>query len=381
MRYNNKYAFYLLCLLLVIQFSCKQEAAQETATPAETAAPSMMVNLTEGQWKNAHIKIEAPTEKELPVDLLLNGKVFTPASKKISIHSPIGAYVRSLPWIQGMNVKKGQLLVVLEDMAILQLQQDYLQTINNRELAEVEWKRQQALLATKATSEKLYQEAKHAFEKSKIDVMALRQKLKMMHLDPMAMSAENMSANLKLFSPENGYVQVVKSNVGDYVNPQDEILTMLATGETMIVLNAFEKDIPGLAVGQTVSLTATGDASVQYHAKVTQLGKVVGPQGAVEVVCKVDGSPRLIEGQFVTGHLTLAARKSMCVPEKSLVRYEGKEFIFVKEGERQFVMTEIKPGNRSNGWVQLQGGENWRGKEIVTDGSYTLLMTLKNVAE
>jgi cobalt-zinc-cadmium efflux system membrane fusion protein len=114
---------------------------------------------------------------------------------------------------------------------------------------------------------------------------------------------------------------------------------------------------------------------------VTQLGKVVGAQGSVEVVCKLERASNLIEGQFVAGHITLASRKSLCIPEKSLVRYEGKEYVFIKEGERQFAMTEIVPGNRNGDWVQLQNANNWQGKEIVTDGSYTLLMTLKNVAE
>lgn len=387
MKYNNKNITYLSFLFLLLFFSCKSEketepkASAETPASAETAAPPMVVNLTEAQFKNAGIKFEAPSEKELPVELLLNGKVFTPASKKISIHSPLGAYVRSLPWIQGMNVKKGQLLVVLEDLAILQLQQDYLQAQNNLELAELEWKRQQALLATKATSDKLYQEAKHVFEKGKIEVMALKQKLKIIHLDPAAIHADNMNANLKLYAPENGYVQAIQSNVGDYINPQDEILTLLATGETMVVLNAFEKDLPALVVGQIVNIETSGNATAQYKARVTQLGKVVGTQGIVEVVCKLERAVNLIEGQFVTGRITLAARKSLCIPEKSLVRYEGKEYVFIKEGNRHFVMTEIVPGNRNGDWVQLQNAGNWQGKEIVTDGSYTLLMTLKNVAE
>jgi cobalt-zinc-cadmium efflux system membrane fusion protein len=387
MNHNNKNITYLSFLFFVLFFSCKTEKAAEPKQAAETPAiaetqkSSLVVNLTDAQFKNAGIKFETPSEKELPVELRLNGKVFTPASKKISVHSPLGAYVRSLPWIQGMNVKKGQLLVVLEDLAILQLEQDFLQAQNNLELAELEWKRQQALLATKATSDKLYQEAKHVFEKGKIEVMALKQKLKMIHLDPSAIHADNLSANLRLYAPENGYIQAVKSNVGDYINPQDEILTLLASGETMVVLNAFEKDIPGLAVGQIVNIETTGDVTAQYKARVTQLGKVVGAQGSVEVVCKLERASNLIEGQFVAGHITLASRKSLCIPEKSLVRYEGKEYVFIKEGERQFAMTEIVPGNRNGDWVQLQNANNWQGKEIVTDGSYTLLMTLKNVAE
>ena len=89
----------------------------------------------------------------------------------------------------------------------------------------------------------------------------------MIHLDPAAIHADNMNANLKLYAPENGYVQAIQSNVGDYINPQDEILTLLATGETMVVLNAFEKDLPALVVGQIVNIETSGNATAQYKAR------------------------------------------------------------------------------------------------------------------
>ena len=99
MKYNNKNITYLSFLFLLLFFSCKSEkdtepkASAKTQASAETAAPPMVVNLTEAQFKNAGIKFEAPSEKELPVELHLNGKVFTPTSRKIPIRSPLGAYV------------------------------------------------------------------------------------------------------------------------------------------------------------------------------------------------------------------------------------------------------------------------------------------------
>ena len=115
-----------------------------------------------------------------------------------------------------------------------------------------------------------------------------------------------MNANLKLYAPENGYVQAIQSNVGDYINPQDEILLLLATGETMVVLNAFEKTrLHWLLVKCNIEIQAMQQLNT---AKVTQLGKVVGTQGIVEVVCVREGS-QFDRRTICNGSNYLAARK------------------------------------------------------------------------
>lgn len=381
MKYNLIIIKSLLFVFLAFNIACKADMDAEPSTENDKAKSSMIIELTDAQLKNAAIGLTKLEEKQLPTELTLNGKVFTPASKKNSVHSPIGAYIKTLPWIQGMSVRKGQLLAVVEDLAILQLQQDYLQANNHLELADLEWKRQQSLLGSKSTSDKSWQEAKHAYEQRKIEVMGLKQKLRMIHLDPEQVNAEKMSAYLNLYAPENGFIQAVHSNVGDYINPQDEILTLLVMGETLVSLNAFEKDIPDLTIGTTVQINAMGNENRPYNARVSQIGKVVGTHGVVEVICNLNKAAELIEGQFVTGRITLASKKALCVPEKSLVRYEGKEYLFIKKSDKQFLMSEVLTGVRNDGWVEVKNIEDRKGLQIVTEGSYTLLMKLKNVAE
>lgn len=374
--------FKVTLLWMGITFVACKEKVQPAAEVAksEVVAPTE-ITLTKAQLDNAKLSFVQLQEKMLPVEINLNGKVFTPASEKISVHVPMSGYVKSLPWIQGMSVRKGQVIAVVEDLAYLQIQQDYLQALSALEMAEGEWNRQKQLLSTKATSEKSNLEAKNNFQRQKIEVAALRQKLKLIHIDPSGLSSEKLSSTIQLVSPVNGYVQAVNSNLGDYVSPQDELLTMVAINEVMVSLNAFEKDLPGLKTGQAVIITSPGTAGKQYPAVVTQLGKSVNGQGNVEVVCKVKGGLGLIEGQFVTGKLTLQSGMAQVLPEKSLVHFEGKEFVFLKEGELKFTMVEIAAGARNNDWVQIQNTADLKGREVVVEGSYTLLMTLKNVEE
>lgn len=370
----------LLCIVLTF-IACKEKGQPVSQEVKKEMGRAEEITLTKAQLDNAKLSFTQLQEKMLPVEINLNGKVFTPASEKISVHVPMSGYIKSLPWIQGMSVRKGQVVAVVEDLAYLQIQQDYLQALSALEMAEGEWNRQKQLLTTKATSEKSNLEAKNNYQRQKIEVAALRQKLKLIHIDPSGLSSEKLSSTIQLHSPVNGYVQTVNSNLGDYVSPQDELLTLVAVNEVMVSLNAFEKDLAGLKTGQTVIVTSPGTVGKQYPAVVTQLGKSVNGQGNVEVVCKVKGGLGLIEGQFVTGKLTLQTGMASCLPEKSLVHFEGKEFVFLREGELKFTMVEISAGVRNNDWVQVQNTVDLKGKEVVVDGSYTLLMALKNVEE
>ena len=52
-----------------------------------------------------------------------------------------------------------------------------------------------------------------------------------------------------------------------------------------------------------------------------------------------------------------------------------------KQGKQTFEMLEIEVGTKENGWVEVLNSSNFDGKEIVSKGAYTLLMSLKNKAE
>lgn len=380
---NLKYICINIAFLVAITgfMACKQEQAPAAEEAKASAVVPDEITLTKAQLDNAKLGYTKLEEKMLPIEIKLNGRVFTPASEKISVHLPLAGYVKSLPWIQGMAVKKGQVLAVAEDVAYLQLQQDYLQAISSLELAETEWNRQKQLLGTKATSEKLSLEARNNYQRQNIETAALKQKLKLLHIDPATLSVDKLSSTIKLISPVNGYVQRVSSNLGDYVNPQDEILTLIATNDVMVLLNAFEKDLMGLKIGQQVNITTSGSPNQSYPATVTQLGKAVGGQGTLEVVCKLKGYSGLIEGQYVSGQLTLQSGMAYCVPEKSVVHYEGKEYVFIQMDELKYAMVEVKSGSRNNDWVQVVNTKDLMDRPIVTEGSYTLLMSLKNVEE
>lgn len=78
--------------------------------------------MTSEQIKNAGLQTGNPTLQNIKEVLQLQGTVTVPPKSVISISIPLGGYVKSTNLIAGMNVQKGQVLAVLEDMQFIELQ-------------------------------------------------------------------------------------------------------------------------------------------------------------------------------------------------------------------------------------------------------------------
>jgi cobalt-zinc-cadmium efflux system membrane fusion protein len=83
----------------------------------------------------------------------------------------------------------------------------------------------------------------------------------------------------------------------------------------------------------------------------------------------------------MNAEIEIKADNVMTLPEEAIVTFEGKEFVFVALDKSTFKITEVNTGNSENGFVEIINGEDLTRKNIVTKGSYTLLMSLKNKSE
>jgi cobalt-zinc-cadmium efflux system membrane fusion protein len=69
------------------------------------------------------------------------------------------------------------------------------------------------------------------------------------------------------------------------------------------------------------------------------------------------------------------------LPEDAVVRFENKNYVFIKKRNNQFQMTEVNTGNTENGFIEILNAENFVSGELVIKGAYSILMSLKNKSE
>ncbi|MFY8037216.1 MAG: efflux transporter periplasmic adaptor subunit, partial [Cyclobacteriaceae bacterium] len=84
--------------------------------PAADAATheGNVVTLSEEQFKLLDIKLGSPEKMIMSGVINANGMLDVPPQNMVTISAPLGGFVKSTDILQGMRVKKGQTIVVME---------------------------------------------------------------------------------------------------------------------------------------------------------------------------------------------------------------------------------------------------------------------------
>ena len=147
--------------------SCGSDAEKQQAESlAETDMATKLVSFNPEQIRNVGIEMGNPTLKQMSGVLTLQGTIDVPPQSTISLSFPLGGYLKATRMLPGMRVKKGQVLAELEDIQFIQLQQDYLTAREKFELAQSEFVRQKDLNQHKASSDKVFQQARQKWKHS-----------------------------------------------------------------------------------------------------------------------------------------------------------------------------------------------------------------------
>ncbi len=375
-----KYYFIIIAAILTASCGAKKQdaAAPATETPAETS-----VSLAPEQLKNAGILLGKPEMKPISATLKLNGSIDVPPQNMVSVSFPLGGYLKSSKLLPGMHVRKGEVLAVMEDAQFIQLQQDYLLAKANLELAGSEFQRQQGLNADKASSDKVFQQAGHAFETQKIMLRALDEKLRLIGLNPGELSENNLSRSVSVRSPIGGFVSKVNVNVGKYTAPTDVLFELVNPADIHLALTVFEKDVVKLSVGQKVMAFTSDHPEKKYPAEIILISKSLDENRAAEVHCHFERYDQgsLVPGMFMNAEVEVKTEKALVVPESAVVRWQNRHYVFTDAGNGTFDMAQVEVGMEQNGQQQIIPVNDISGKNIVLQNAYALLMKMKNSAE
>src|SRR6478736_1952125 len=148
---------FLLAFALV---SCRGsvEKAKEESNEEATEAEATEVSLSKDQFDNSEIKTGFIESKNLNGILKVNGKLDVPPQNLVSISAPIGGFLKSTELLEGLRVKKGQVIAVIEHPEIAQLQEDFVEAKSKYDYLDQELKRQQELNKENVNSAKVLQQ-------------------------------------------------------------------------------------------------------------------------------------------------------------------------------------------------------------------------------
>lgn len=328
---------HICILILTVMFSaCSKNKEQTAEEHHEEAEPVDVkeVSLTKEQFENSEIKTGAIEKKNVNGILKVNGKLDVPPQNLVSVSAPIGGFLRSTEMLEGMYVKKGQVMAVIEHLEIVQLQQDYVEAKSKFDYLEQELKRQQELNKENVNSAKVLQQTQSEFNMVQARYKALEEKMRIAGINKEHVLNGHISGTISIASPINGYVTKVNVNIGKMINQQDVMFEIVDTEHLHAELTVFEKDIIHIKEGQRVRFTLANDPDKELTASVHLIGRAFDETRSVRIHCHLDKEDKeLLPGMFINAIIELDGAKVDAVPIEAIVKENGKEYIFIKEDQ------------------------------------------------
>ena len=347
---------YIILIAALIFVGCNSDT-KTTIEKVDAPHDASLVRLSEAQYSISGIQLGRIEQKNMNAHIQVNGILDVPPQNLVSISILYGGNILKSEILQGMKVRKGQLLALIRNAEFLTLQQDYLDAKNKLEYLKLDFERETELKQNNISSVKIYQQAKTDYQSQLSRLKSTERKLKMLNIDVDKLTPENITESVSIYSPINGYVIVVNFNMGSYVSPQDVLFQIVDTEHIHAELSVFEKDVVSLSKGMKVRFVLVNDETKERTATVFLINRKIEKDRTVRVHAHLDKEDsQLIPGMYLKAWIETGTTKQNAVLDKALVSTGGKDYIFVSNGTKKengeniyvFKMIEVKKGITEN---------------------------------
>ncbi|WP_075351114.1 efflux RND transporter periplasmic adaptor subunit [Algoriphagus marinus] len=286
-------------------------------------------------------------------ELLLTGKIEADERQNASVTAKFPGRIEKLfVSFTGEKVKAGQKLATVYSPELMTAQ---------KELAEA--------AKTKSVFPELYQ--------------AALEKLRLWKLTEAQISSIENSGNtitaFDILASHSGIVTQRNIAVGDYVNTGTVLFNVVDLDKIWVMLDAYESDLPLVAVGNPISFTAAGIPGQTFTAKVTYIDPIINPTTRAASLRAELANPngKLLPEMFVSAKVKTNSKgqnTAIAIPRTALLWSGKRSIVYVKVPNAEYPsyeMREITIGSKIGEMYSVEAGLE-AGEEIVTNGVFAI---------
>jgi len=242
------------------------------------------------------------------------------AVRGVDVTSEVAGLVRSLAFKSGDEVKEGQVLAQLNaDSDVAQLHSleaaaDLAATVYERDKAQLE---------------------AEVISKAQVDTDAGDLKSKRAQVAQQAALVEKKTIR----APFAGKLGISTVNPGQYLNAGDKLVTLQTIDPIYIDFNLPQQQLPQVAIGQKVTLTADAYKGITFEGKVNAINpKVDASTRNVQIEATIPNARRLLlPGMFATVKLNAGDEQRYLTLPQTAITYNpyGDTVFVVKESDKK----------------------------------------------
>lgn len=348
----------LLLATALLANGCAKKPAAETAGGAQAKERKG----GGGRGSAQSVEVAPVTRRDLSETLSVVGSLAP--NETATIRPEMAGLIRAIHFEEGQRVKKGDLLVKIDDS---ELRAQLAQSESRHELAKLNLARSENLRQTQSNTQADADRARSEHSAAQADLELLKVRL----------------ARTEIRAPFDGIVAARTLSSGDYVNTQSIITTINDLSRMKAEFQVPERYLSKVKAGTTFSVKSTSvDAATAIQGQVYFVNAVIDRNTrSSEVKGYLDApSAQLKAGMFVVIEIVLEVRRgALTVPEGAiLVDQRGPQIVTVREekGEKLAAFVPVITGLRSRGVVEIRPvkGELPDNTEVVAAGVGSLAL-------
>jgi len=374
----KKYILITINLIIssVILVSCNSSSTSDKEIiPEET--DSNIIEISAAQFLNSEMELGTLSEQNFSESIKTNGFIDIPPANKASVSAIMGGFIKKSNLLVGDKVKKGQLLVVIENSDFIEIQQQYLELDAQLNFLENEYNRQKTLFEEQISSKKNYLKAESDFNSAKAVYNALEQKLLLLNINPSNVKSGNISSTIPVYAPISGSITKVSTSVGKFMSASDVLMEIIDDEHKHLELVVFEKDVFNVEEGQVIYFQTPENSLQKYKAEVHLIGKSIDEQNrTVKVHGHLENEHEpFIVGMFVEAEIITNSIQKNALPINAVLEEESNFFVLVlkekNEDSYKFDKKEVSIGLKTEAWIEILDTEKVLfDNQILTKGAF-----------
>lgn len=287
----------------------------------------------------------------------------------------------------GDLVDKGEKIAVMSSVQLGKAKARYLTVRARVETERASYEREKKLYAKRISSEADMLEAQARYREAEAKLEAAREALRLYGLSPEEIEAVQSSGGqslsyYRLTSPIKGIIQRRDLAPGDTVEPDKTPIYVVDTQQMWVMVDAFERDVPLLTLGQEMELTVRSLPGHTFRGTVDWVSLELEENTRTVRVRAIVNNPEQIlrAGMFGTARIhTGKVGKTPMVPVDAVQTVGEEKVVFVPGDEDgSFQPVQVTLGEESDGWVEIAAGLEL-GARVVIGGAFHLKSALTAV--
>lgn len=368
---------YLIVFVLFTVTSCANKSNEVADIVSDNINE---IVISQAQFKQGNMLLGNLESKNFPNTITVNGMIDVPPENRAIASTSMGGYIKTTPLLVGDEVKKGQILVTIENPMFIELQQRYLEINEQLRYLKSEFERHKSMISENIISEKSFLKAESEYKTALASHSGLEKQLEMLNISTAKVKQGNITSIIPIYSPISGSIVKVNVSKGSHVSPATEIIEIINNEHIHLELSVFEKDIMKIKKGQEIIFKISEASDEYFKAEVYLVGRSINDDRTIKVHAhlKNEEDNSFLSGMFVQAEIVINESSNLALPVSAIVENNGTYEVLVleksEEGNYVFISKEVIVGSSYNGFQTITNSNDFSTEtKFLVSGAFTLI--------